>query len=71
MLKLILRLSSLLSSLLFLDQCIGILGLVDAGIARLGLHTLQLRVLPVFLRAALVLAICRSLEILALRLSSF
>jgi hypothetical protein len=39
-LKLILRLPGLLCSLLLLDQRVGVLGLVDSGIARLGFHTL-------------------------------
>ena len=40
MLKLVLRLPGLLCSLLLLDQGVGILGLVDAGITGLGFDTL-------------------------------
>lgn len=67
-LKLVLRLPRLLSSLLLLDQRVGVLRLLHAGVARLRLGPLQLRILPVLLRARRVLSICRALQVLSLRL---
>lgn len=71
MLELVLRLPCLLRLLLLLDQRVCVLRLVGARVPRLGLARLVLRRLSVLLGTGRVLAVCRGLQVLSLRLCPF